>query len=75
MQKFPGSPGVKIFGVVSTLLVVTAYPIFKKPAGGKQGEHYFSQEKPEQIAAAQERARKEYQEARKAKKELEKQQQ
>ena len=74
MQRFPGSPGLKVFAGVSTILFITGYPIFLKSSGGKQGEHYFSQERPEQIVAARERARKEYMEARKAKK-LEEQQQ
>ena len=75
MQRFPGGPGVKVFVGVSTILFATGYPIFLKSSGAKQGEHYFSQERPEQIVAAQERARREYQEARKAKKLEEEQQQ
>ena len=68
VQKFPGGPGVKVFAGVSTILFITGYPIFLKSTGGKQGEHYFSPERPEQITAARERARKEYMEKRKAKK-------
>ncbi|CAB9522306.1 expressed unknown protein [Seminavis robusta] len=79
LAKYPGSPGFKVFVAVSTILVVTGYPIYRSTVGGKQGEHYFSQERPEQIVKAQERSKREYREKRKAwleeQKKLEQQQQ
>jgi hypothetical protein len=65
---------MKVFAVVGTILVVTAIPIFGKRPGGEQGEHYFSQERPEAIVKAQERANKEGIEKRKAYREQKKQQ-
>lgn len=67
MKKFPGSQGTKVFLGVSLIVVGTGYPLFKSSSGGKQGEHYFSQERPEQIVRAQEKQKKEYRELRKAK--------
>lgn len=67
LTKFPGGPQVKIVGAVTIIMVATAYPIFKTPKEGTgQGQHYFSQERPEQIVKAQERDAKEYKEQRKA---------
>lgn len=60
---------MKVFVGVSTVLLVTAYPIFFSSKGGEQGEHYFSQEKPEAIARAQETAQQEYREKLKQRRE------
>ena len=66
MTKFPGGPGVKVFAGVSLILGSTAYHIFGSSGNGKQGEHMFSQEKPESIARLQEQQHKDYIEEKKA---------
>jgi len=66
---------VKVFVAVSTILAVSAYPIFKEPKqGAKQGEHYFSQERPEAIHKAQEQQRKDYKAKERARQEAKQQQ-
>ena len=69
MTKLPGGPGVKVFAGVSLILATTGYHVFGNSAGGKQGEHLFSQERPEAIVKAQEKQHKDYIEEKKARQE------
>jgi len=74
VQKFPGSPGVKVFAGVTLILAISGRnTVFKSSSSGKQGEHYFSQERPEQVVQAQEKSRKEYMEARKVRQQAQEQ--
>jgi len=71
VKKLPGGHYTKLFVATSTILAVTAFPIFFNTKEVRQGHDYFSQEKPEAIRAGQEQLRKEYRQARKAEKQQE----
>lgn len=58
LQKLPGSTPLKAFVVAGIITATLAYPVFRTQQT-RQGHDLFSQEKPEVIAAGQERARRE----------------
>jgi hypothetical protein len=65
VAKIPGSPAAKAFALSIACVAVCAVPVFGKSSSSeRQGEALFSQEKPERIAAGQERQRRQERQGR-----------
>ena len=64
MAKLPGGMQTKVFLGTSIILAATGYHVFYSSGkeGGRQGEHMFSQEKPEVVVRSQELQRQRYRE-------------
>lgn len=77
LTKLPGSNGTKVFIAATAIVGLSAYPIFGRTTEGTgvQGAAYLSQEKPEAIASATDRLRKQHRREKQAQRELQKQQQ
>jgi hypothetical protein len=61
MKKIPGTPGTKVFLITTAIVGGSYLYVFGEKAdadgSGKQGQHYFSSERPEVIQAGQENQR------------------
>lgn len=58
LQRLPGSIAAKSFGVALIVCAALAYPVYKSTET-RQGHDYLSSEKPEAVAAGQEKLRRE----------------
>ena len=76
LAKLPGSHGSKVFLAVSSLIAITAYPVFGRATegSGTQGAAYLSQERPEAISRAEDKHRKKKLREKQAERERQKQQ-
>jgi hypothetical protein len=58
VQRLPGSIAAKSFGFSVIVCAVLAYPVYKSTEN-RQGHDYLSSDKPEAVAAGQEKLRRE----------------
>jgi hypothetical protein len=58
VQRLPGSIPVKSFGFSFIVCAILAYPVYKSTES-RQGHDYLSSDKPEAVAAGQEKLRRE----------------